>query len=403
MKTQITICGGGNAAHTLAGLLASQPDVVVQVYAPLSDEADRWQKGIRLNGGITVHTPQGEKLGRPHLVSCSAGEAVSGSNLVVLALPAFAHQAILEEIAPYLATGTWVGALPARGGFDLEARAALSARAAQVSIFGFQTLPWACRIQKFGREAVVLGAKEQVDIAAWPSTQAPAIAARMQQLLGVRLDPIASFLSLTLADTGQIIHPGIMYGLFNDWDGKPYPVQRPFYQGVDTTIADILQQMSEEVQNLRAALGKSNPGLDLSAVHPLGDWLLRSYRPAITDPSTLQSCFTTNRSYAGLMAPMKPVTGGFVPDFQARYLAEDVPFDLLVTRGIAELAGVPMPAVDRVIIWAQARLGKEYLVDGRLQGADLHATRAPQRFTITSLEQLFQEMGYLALDHYQIT
>ena len=84
-----------------------------------------------------------------------------------------------------------------------------------------------------------------------------------------------------------------------------------------------------------------------------------------------------------------------MPDFRARYLAEDVPFNLLVTRSIAGLAGVPMPMVDRVLIWAQTQLGKEYLLDGSLQGADLQATRAPQRFAITSLNQLFQEMGYL--------
>ena len=398
MKIQITICGGGNAAHTLAGLLGNQTDVIVKVYAPLGDEADRWQNGIRLNGGITVLTPQGKKLGRPDLVSRNASTAVSGSELVILALPAFAHQAILEEIAPYLMSGAWVGALPARGGFDLGARSALGRQTTQVSIFGFQTLPWACRIQQYGSEAIILGTKKQVDIAAWPVAQGPVIAARLQQLLSVRLDPVGSFLSLTLADTGQIIHPGIMYGLFHDWDGKPYPDKRPFYQGVNDTIAEVLQQMSDEVQSLRKGLGKSYPDLDLSAVRSLNEWLLRSYQETIADSSTLQSRFATNQSYAGLTAPMKPVSGGFVPDFRARYLAEDVPFNLLVTRGIAGLADVPMPMVDRVVTWAQTQLGKEYLVEGKVDGADLPATRAPQRFAITSLDRLFQEMEYLAAD-----
>jgi hypothetical protein len=31
---QITICGGGNAAHTLAGLMAAQQEVRVNVYTP---------------------------------------------------------------------------------------------------------------------------------------------------------------------------------------------------------------------------------------------------------------------------------------------------------------------------------------------------------------------------------
>jgi len=164
----ITICGGGNAAHTLTGLLASREDLSVRVYVPYGDEAERWQQGVRRAGGITVHTPAGERSGRPQLISRYAREAVAGSQLVILALPAFAHEATLEAIGPYLEPGAWVGALPARGGFDLGARAALAASAAQVSLFGLQTLPWACRIQHYGRQAVVLGVKEQVDIAAWP-------------------------------------------------------------------------------------------------------------------------------------------------------------------------------------------------------------------------------------------
>ena len=87
---------------------------------------------------------------------------------------------------------------------------------------------------------------------------------------------------------------------------------------------------------------------------------------------------------------MHPVAGGFAPDFQARYLAEDVPFGLLVTRGIAALAGVATPVIDSVLGWAQARLGKEYLVAGRLEGADLSATRAPQRYAVTSLDQFMR-------------
>src|SRR3989304_4526458 len=285
--------------------------------------------------------------------------------------------------------------VPARGGFDLGARAALAAGTAQGSLFGLQTLPWACRIQHYGRQAVVLGVKEQVDIAAWPAAHAPLIAARLEGLFGVRLNPIAGFLSLTLADTGQIIHPGIMYGLFHAWDGQPYPEQLLFYQGVDSAIADILQRMSAEVQDLRSGLEKRYPGLDLSAVRPLSEWMLRSYPAAIANASTLQSQFATNRSYAGLLAPMRPVAGGFVPDFQARYLAEEVPFGLLVTRGIAELAGVAPPVIDSVLAWAQARLGKESLVAGRLEGADLATTRAPQRFAITSLDQFMSTYSNL--------
>jgi hypothetical protein len=85
---------------------------------------------------------------------------------------------------------------------------------------------------------------------------------------------------------------------------------------------------------------------------------------------------------------MCPVEGGLEPHFGSRYLAEDVPYGLVVTRGIAALAGVPTPTMDQVITWAQERLGKEYLVDGRLQGRDVGASRAPQRYGFHTLHDL---------------
>jgi hypothetical protein len=388
---QITICGGGNAAHTLAGLMAARQELRVNVYTPFSDEIRQWQQGITAQGGITVITPDGALKGRPHQVSVDPATVIPGSRLVLLALPAFAHESTLRAIAPHLEDGAWVGVLPARGGFYWGARHALGDKKDRVTIFGLQTLPWACRIQQYGREVTILGTKAEVDLATHPSHHAGEIITLLNDLLRIRLRPIASFLSLTLADRGQIIHPGIMYGLFHNWDGRLYAEAPLFYQGVTATTAGILQQLSDEVQTLRAVLENRYPELDLTAVRSLGEWLLRSYGDAIADTSSLQSCFVTNRSYAGLRAPMRPADGGLVPDFQARYLAEDVPYGLVVTRGIAELADVATPAMDRVITWAQARLEKQYLLKGKLQGRDVAASRAPQPYGFEKLDDVIRE------------
>lgn len=395
MTMNITICGGGNAAHTLAGLLSSWKELSVRLYLPFGGEADKWREGIAQNGGITVNTPQGILLGKPDAICQDPGAAMVDTQLVLLALPAFAHEPTLKQIAPYVPPGAWVGALPARGGLDLCCRDVFKERLSEIGIFGFQTLPWACRIQEYGKQVTILGAKEQVDLTARPAHLAPVISEKLQELLGITINPIASFLSLMLADTGQLIHPGIMYGLFHQWDGKPYENHRLFYQGVDDSIADILQQMSDDIQRLKDALHSSYPTLDLSAARPIGEWLQRSYKTHIVDSSTLQSSFATNRSYAGLLAPMHKTEQGYVPDFQARYLSEDVPFNLLVTRGMAELAKVKTSMIDRVLTWAQERLGKEYLVDGQLCGKDLSDTRTPQRYGFTALDQIIQEMDYL--------
>ena len=74
---QITICGGGNAAHVLAGLLGSREELSVHVYAPYGDEAEHWREGVRKNGGITVSTPEGKIIGRPNAIYSDPEAAVA--------------------------------------------------------------------------------------------------------------------------------------------------------------------------------------------------------------------------------------------------------------------------------------------------------------------------------------
>jgi hypothetical protein len=361
------------------------------LYTPLEDEVRRWRQGIEAAGAITLTSGDDTLLGLPQKVSDNPSIVVPGSQLVLLSLPAFAHEIILRDIAPYLDEGAWVGALPARGGFDWCARDVFGNVESCLVLFGLQTLPWACRIQEYGRAVAILGTKTEVDLAAWPVSHVDEVAALLGDLLGVPMCPTGNFLSLTLASTGQLIHPGIMYGLFRDWDGRPYVEAPIFYHNIDAATADILQHLSDEVQTLRARLDDRFPSLDLSSVLPLYDWIRRAYGDRIDDCSSLQNCFVTNDGYAGLLAPMRSTDDGLVPDFNSRYLIEDVPYGLVVTRGIAELAELPTPMTDQVITWAQGVLENEYLIDGKLRGAGVAGSHAPQRYGVSTLDELVRK------------
>jgi hypothetical protein len=251
-----------------------------------------------------------------------------------------------------------------------------------IRIFGLQTLPWACRIQEYGRSVHVLGAKIAVDVAARPRSRVGEIAALLERALGISIDPAASLMALTLANTGQLIHPGLMYGHFCEWDGTPFPAADIpfFYHGLDEHGAATLSGLSDEIQRIRARL---EPTMDLAAVRPLHEWLIHSYQDAIGDRSTLRKAFLTNRAYEGLMAPVRELApGDYVPDFRSRYLTEDVPFGLVVSRAIAELCAVETPIMDQVIRWAGDRLGKDYL------GGDAREARIPQNYGLETWEQL---------------
>jgi hypothetical protein len=380
--TKITVCGGGNGAQTLAPIAAQNLGCAVDLYAPYGDEADHLRVASDAHGGIEAGGAVTAKA-TPRRISADPADVIPGSQLVFLVLPAFAHESTLREIVAHLDRGAWVGALPARGGFDYCADAILRAAGREdVGLFGLQTLPWACRTLDYGRLVDVLGVKGVVDVATRPAAAADPIAALLEQALALPIHPAASLMALTLANTGQLIHPGIMYALFGEWDGAPLDADAIplFYHNLTADGAGVLAALSDEIQAIRRRL---EPPLDLSAVRPLYEWALRSYGHAIADPATLQSAFLTNRAYTGLQAPVREVEPGrYVPDLTARYLAEDVPYGLAVSRAIAVLAGVVTPMMDRVISWAGDCLGVDYL------GHDRAAARIPQKCDLMSLDEL---------------
>ncbi len=330
--SKVTVCGGGNGAQTLVPIAARNLGCPVDVYAPYGDEAERMDRPIELTGAV-------DAAAQPRLSSADPAAVIPGSQLVVLVLPAFAHEETLRQVVPHLDRDAWVGAIPARGGFDYCAAAILAEIGREdVKLFGLQTLPWACRIQTFGRRVHVLGVKQGVDAASRPADAIYQLAPLLTRLLGLPVHTAANMLALTLANTGQLIHPGIMYGLFADWDGEPLGEAPLFYYGLDEPGAALLASLSDEVQAVRVQLGRE---IDLSAVRPLIEWLLAAYRPDIGDPGGLLSAFRTNRAYVGLKAPVRHLeAGGYAPDFTSRYLTEDVPFGLAVSRAIASMVGV---------------------------------------------------------------
>jgi hypothetical protein len=381
---KITICGGGNGAQTLACIASQNLVCDVDMYAPFRDEAERLREGIETHGGIEARGAV-RGTGCPHRVSGDAADVIPGSQVVVLVVPAFAHESTLREIAPFLDGRAWVGALPARGGLDYcMARVLEDAGRSDVTVFGLQTLPWACRITEYGRTVQVLGVKETVDAASRPAARLGRIAPVLEQMLGVPIGDAGSMLALTLANTGQIIHPGIMYDLFADWDGETFEDGHVplFYQGLSEEGAERLGELSREIQRICACLADSS--LDLSSVHDLKTWLVRSYGDAILDASSLHSAFVTNQAYAGLKAPVKEVAPRqFAPAFGARYLAEDVPYGLAVSQAIARLAGVKTPVMDRVVNWARQRVGGE-------AGGEDTDDRTPQAYDLNDLEALIR-------------
>ncbi len=387
---RITVCGGGNAAHVVIPLLKNR-DLQVTLYAPVAGEADKFKAGASAGGIVSIDSRGKELRGAPDVITTDprvAGKA----DFFLLVMPAFAHGPTLKALAPHLPPEAVIGAIPARSGFDLQAEYILGGedRTKAGTIFCGQTLPWACRIVEYGRRVRVLGVKELVGLAAAPSNRSGEMSALLGWMLEVNFIPYANPLAVSLGNIGQVIHPGIMYGLLKDYNGDVWQEDEIplFYQGVTDEIADIMSQMSDEIVRVANELSVRF-GIDLHEVETVEKWLLRSYSQSIEDSRSLASAFRTNRSYDGLKVPAAKKGAGYGPDFKSRYLTEDIPFGLLFSKSVAEMVGIRTPGIDEVIRVAGSWIGKQYLGDdGSVSGPDSDEARIPRNYGIDSAEAL---------------
>jgi len=388
----ITICGSGNATHAMIPIIQSNFHGEINLFFRYQHKVDIFKRLIDEKRLITAIKGEEKLYGRPNKVSRFAEEVCQDADLILLPLPAFAHEPTISQIAPFLKEEAIIGTIPARSGFEYSTlRILKEAQREKVKIFGLQTLPWACRTREYASKVEILGEKEAVGLAAFPQDTTFELSSFLTHLFNLTIIPLPNMLTLSLANIGQIVHPGIMYGLFKGNETRKYKKEEIplFYQGVTTEIAQILEEMSKEIIILTEELKKNYENIDLTNVLSLKEWLITSYKNSIVDKSTLETCFVTNSAYQGLRAPMKRIDNDyFLADFQARYLTEDVPYGLVVTKAIAQLAKVDMPVIDEVILTVSKWIGKEYIKRGCLEGKDIKDTRIPQNYGINNLEEI---------------
>merc|ERR1719327_1794345 len=313
------------------------------------------------------------------------------ADVIILAVPSFAHGQYFEAFEPYIKPGTIVACMPARSGGDILFSAKMGAKAEKLAFVGFETLPWACRFTEWGKRATILGTKGSILAAVTPESEADRAISVLQGLLGVfpRVLKSPNNLGISLRNPGQVIHPGVMYGRWSPeagWDGKLVAEKPLFYQGVDDFTAGVLTGISDEVQAVARKMESMVKGLDLGDAATIYDWYMACYSDQIEDASTLKLAMNTCKAYVGLTHPCKEEEGGFMPDLKYRYLSEDVPTGLCFSKGLAEILEVPSPTMDKVMMWAQECIGLEIMVDGKMCGKDIAKTRAPQGMGITTAE-----------------
>ena len=388
----IAVCGAGNTAHACVGDFSSN-GFAVDVFAPFQDESERWNAAIaETDGDLILDNPDGSQtIGRPRKISKNPADIIPGADIVVLPLPEFSLESVLTEIKDYLRPGTIVMATPG-GVIEWIARQALGSTFDEICLAVVQPMPYNCRTTEFGRRVNVIGKKYEYKIACYPRDRTDEVGELVTAMWnGTSVAKVRYFLSLTLYNANGIIHPQRLYGLLHDYkEGDTLPENPLFYEDMDDFSANLIEQCDAELQNAIRVIEEKG-GLDgLSAEFlPDPERIKKTYHDTISDMSTYRSCFATNSAYEGIRCPfLEQDDGTFVPDFTSRYFTEDIQGGSCMMKGINDLCGLETPTIDMVVTFFQKFLGKEYIVDGALNGKDAAETKSPQNYGFTTLQKL---------------
>ncbi|KAK7091229.1 hypothetical protein V1264_008943 [Littorina saxatilis] len=399
-KIKICICGGGNGAHVMAGLAAAHARTEVQVLTLYQDEAVVWTEKMKQGDLIIARNNPDRTVeeikAKPAVITKDAGQATQNADVIIFCVPAFAHKQYFEAIAPYVKENMSIIGLPGQPGFEFQCLDILKDKARSCTILDYESLPWACRLAEFGRKVDLLATKDSLigSLISGKSQPKHDPVELLQLIFGEH--PILikgnNYLETVLMVKG-FAHPALMYGHWMNWDGKPVEEKPLFYQGLTEFAASVLWDVSQEIVNTAKAISKARPEVTMENVEHFESWIIRNYRHTIQDPTNLYTAMKTNTAYGGLVHPMQEISPGkYIPDFHHRYLEEDVPYGLAVTKGVAQIVGVATPCTDKVITWAQGHLGKEFLVGSELKGKEFKDTRAPQAFGLNTLDDLLSLM-----------
>ena len=326
---KICICGGGNLGHVVAGFIAAQGKYDVCL---LTRQPERWSQEL------VIEAPDFTYKGRLSGVFADAQQAVSNADIVLLCLPGYGIRDTLLQIKEFLKPNAAVGTVVSSTGFFFLAMEILPE---YQTLFGFQRVPFISRVIEYGHKARLMGYKESLELAIEHCERQESLRDTLSDLFHTPIHLLNSHYEVSLSNSNPLLHPSRLYSLWKDWRPSIIYDRIPmFYEEWTEEAAELYINMDRELQALLEQLPVRKGSIAT---------VLDYYES--TDATSLAQKLRSIEAFKGILAPMKKVEGGFVPDFQSRYFTEDFPYGLAFVHRMAHEKGIPSPTIDRIYKW----------------------------------------------------
>jgi len=339
-ETRYTVIGAGHGGKAMAADLAAR-GFAVNLYNRTPERVEE----IALRGEIELEYEDSiHRLGRLAVVTSDMAEALDGTDVVMVVLPASGHRDVAQSCAPHLRAGQILVLNPGRTGGALEFRQILNRTGcvADVVVAEAGTFIFASR-STGPTQARIFRRKNSVPLAALPAIRTGHVLETVCEAYP-QFIPAPSVLHTSLDNMGAIFHPALTL-LNAGWIERTKGNFQFYIDGVTRSTAQVLSVLDRERVTIAAALG-------VRTRSALG-WLKDAYS---AEGDTLYEAIQANPGYQGIKAPR---------NLRHRYIFEDVPFSLVPMVSLGTQFGVRTWAIDAMVRLACVVHGTNYYERGR--------------------------------------
>jgi opine dehydrogenase len=337
MKRTVAVLGAGNGGQAMAGELALAGHDV-RLYEHPSFQASirplRETPEIELTGSIVS--------GRARLsqVTTDIGAAVAGAEILLLPVPAFAHDTYARMLGPVLEEGQILVLFPGTFGTLLLAHRLRAEGARDVILCETHTLPYDCRLEAPGR-VNVLWKNSPMLLGVFPSRRTDEALARLGDDL-YPFRPLADVLEAGLCSVNPVLHlPACIMSTSR--------IERSrgefwlYEEGFTPTVCRVTEAVDAERIAIAAAYGYRVPSL----VEELAE-----------DKPPRDLFYEVNGAH-DLVVIKGP---GSV---RSRYFTEDIPFGLVPWIELADAVGVRVPLLRALLALGSVIIEEDGAATGR--------------------------------------
>ena len=336
---RVGIAGAGSVAMGTAALLH------MSGHDPMLWSPSGMGTSVLAGGAELTATGAIDAVFGPRLANDAKGLS-RDNDVLVLALPAYGHKAVMDALADHIRSDHHViiSSHASLGGIYLMQR--LHARGVTAPITAWGTTAVTGRRQS-GTEVHVNTVRRLIDLCTVPDDKSRDGLALCQHLFGDRFRPREGLLAISLSNLNPQNHMGIALGNMTRMErGESWS------QGENVTpnVGRLLEALDKE----RLAIASA---LDLEVRTIFEHFHLSFHVPVASVSEMNQEMHSQGSGGTG------PATAN------SRYVTEDVPYGLVVTVALGELAGRPARLHDAGVKILSAMYGRDFAAENDLLNA----------------------------------